>query len=1205
MAKTIYKKALPLFLVILMLFSIMPIAAHAESPDISIVPTSGIEDESTSSSPNSDVDISTTPNDGSSDSGGSSTPQTEPPSSESQEPGDESTSEGDESAVTPVDDPANGDEPDADAQGEDGISVEILSGNGLSRSIGVQATGNLTIHRYEAYQWDFSKGTGPVDMRPWYIMTIDGQLAYCVEPQNPDTTSGGYGTIDYNELNVTQQYSIGYAMLYGAQDMSNPLFHMATQVIIWEISLGYMDLSTFTCINKSAYDATIGHNPAAAGYYESILTQMRNHREVPSFTRFLQAAAPLHTMSGVSGEYKIDLVNTNPNCDLGDFNFTGSGPVSFVKENQTLHVTSTGQLDGATIYAAYKGANSRTNSLVFWTKGAEQVRATVGVLDPVPAYFRLVTDNIGQYKISIIKLESGTNSPLAGAEFEVRHSEKGVVGVYTTDGSGRLEVTVPWQGTYICTELTPPANHMLDDNPVKDVVISTDNPHVTLTFHNEPFSGIQITKVDATTKERIPGVTFRIARQGGSDFTDVTTGPSGIASLPNMKPDVYIVQEISCPPAYILDTQERLIEVRSGEVAAVTIENYAKPSLEITKVDADTGARLAGATFRVAKQGSKDYFDITTGPDGVARLTGMEPTYYIVTEIVSAEGYLLSDEEHTVEIVAGQVTHITITNSKKPALEILKIDSITKQPLQYATFRVSYKNGAALGNFTSDADGRIYLEGLEPQLVVIEEVSAPDGYIVSNGPQEMLLKPGQTHTVTFENIPKSPIIIKKIDSVTGEPLAGAKFRVTKMNGELIGEFTSGRYGYVTIPGQEPGWFTVVEILSPAGYKLNSAPINVEIKLNGDPAIVEFENTPLPGLLIRKVDAVTGLGMAGVEFEVEKLNGERVGTYTSGEGGTIFIEGITEKYLVIRETKTLPGYKIDTAEKLVELKEGELNTVEFENYPWPYLVIQKLDENKVPLPGAVFKISSLDGKEIGTYTTNEKGRIVLTGLDAQTVLVQEVKAPEGFALDNRVWEVELQWGMTTTITLKNVPLKIEVEVEKRGPVEAVAGQEIRYDFRNIANKSTVPLDDFYWSDILPTDAVRLTEIYTGTWNENLTYKVMYRTNLKDNWTVLADNLITSVNHQLVCSAQVLGLASNEYVTEFRFEFGTVKPGFQEVKQPFIMCRVLAELPDEYTFVNRTEVGGRYGGKWTYDRDAWVTVVFKNEEPRTLPKTGVWV
>lgn len=1202
MAKTIYRKALPLFLVFLMLFSIMPIAAHAESPDISIEPTSGTESGDTSSTPNSEVDISTTPNDGSSDSGESSAPESEPPSeSQPEEPAGNPPPDSSEADAGPESTP----EEEAEAQGEDGISVSILGGDNQSRSIGVMASGNLTINRYEAYQWDFNKSENAPDMRPWYIMTIDGQLAYCVEPTNPDTTSGGYGTVDYNALSVTQQYAIGYALLYGAQDMSNPLFHMATQTIIWEITLGYMDLSTFTCINKNAYNCTIGYNPAAASYYESILTQMRNHREVPSFTRFLQEAAPLHTVLGIPGEYKLDLVNTNPNCDLADFGFNNASTVSFVKENQTLHVTSTSPLDGNTIYTAYKGASGHTSSLIFWTKGAEQVRATAGVLEPVPAHFRLMTEDMGQYKITLIKLQSGTNSPLAGAEFEVRHSEKGVVGVYTTDGSGRLTVSVPWQGTYIITEVTPPKNHLLDENPVKDIVISTSHPNATVTFHNKPFSGIMLTKKDGVTDARIPGTTFRIARKGSGEYRDVVTGSSGIAFVPDLPPDWYTIQEISCPPGYILDSQIRTVEVKSGEVCEITIVNYAKPSLEICKKDGSDGTLLGGAVFRVAKNGGMEYRDITSGPDGIARLTGMEPGHYTITEIKAPDGYILSSQPQTVEIVAGKVTSVVITNSKKPSLEVLKEDSITKQPLPYAIFRISYKNGETIGTFTSDKDGRVFLDEIEPGLLVIEEITAPDGYIVSNSPMEVLLKAGEVKSVTFENVPKSPIILKKIDSANGDPLPGARYRLTKMNGELVGEYTTGRYGYVTIPELEPGWYTVVEIKAPDGYKINSAPINVEIKLNGDPAIVEMENTPLPGLLLQKLDAVTNLGMAGIEFEVTKLSGERVGTFTTGEGGTVYIPNLKEKYVMVRETKTLPGYKIDTAEKLVELKEGQLNKVVFENYPWPYLIILKQNENKQPLPEAVFKISTMDGREVGTYTTNEQGRIVLTGLDAQAVKVQEIQAPEGYAMDDRVWEVELKWGCTTTITLKNVPLKIEVVVEKRGPVEAIAGQEIRYDFRNIANKSSVPLDDFYWYDILSTDAVRLTEIYTGTWNEDLTYKVLYRTNLKENWTVLANNLITSVNHQLVCSPQVLGLASNEYVTEFRFEFGRVKPGFQEVKQPFIMCRVLADLPDEYQFVNRTEVGGRYGGKWTYDRDAWVTVVFKNDQPRTLPKTGAWV
>ncbi|MDL2327531.1 Cys-Gln thioester bond-forming surface protein, partial [Ruminococcaceae bacterium OttesenSCG-928-A11] len=1462
-------------------------------PDISTEPTiGGVGDESqtiTAGAP----EISTEPTEGDS---------TPPDSSSVQEP--ESASQPDssmppDSSSTP---PESASEPEpgssepeseaetaeSEAQEEvgatgtlDGATVYIERGGANARSIGPQATGTLTIHRIEAYQWNFDYLTGGLDMRPWYIMTIDGQLAYCVEPTNPDTHSGGYGTLTWNGLSSGQKYTVGYAMLYGATDTSDPLLHMATQAIIWEICLGYMDLSTLQTVNKSVYNATIGYNPAAAGYYSNIITAMATHSEVPTFTSRLQDSAPLHKVPGTTGEYKIDLVNTNPRVSLAGFNFKNSGSVKFVRDGETLKVTSTKALDGSTLYGAYKGSVGEVESLIFWGSANDQIRATPGVIDPVPAYFRLITDNLGDYTIKIRKLQSGTNNPLAGAEFQVRHAEKGVVGNYTTDGSGTLTVTVPWQGTYIVTEITPPKNHLIAREPVKDVVITTDKPNAEVTFHNEPFSGLQITKVDATTKTRIPGVTFRIARKGSGEFTDVVTGSSGIATLPNMTPDWYTITEISCPPQYILDTQTRTAEIKSGEVCEITIENYSKPSLEITKVDAATGQQLSGATFRIAKQGSKDYVDITTGADGIARLTGMEPTFYVITEITAPNGYILSSEEHTVEIVAGTVTavtlnntlkpslaitkideltgqrlagatfrvaknggkdyvditsgqdgiakitdmdpgyytvteivapkgyvlsdqehsveilagqlaEITLTNLEKPKLEILKIDSITKQPLAYATFSISYKYGHLIGNFTSDADGRIYLDNLDPGILIIEEITAPDGYKITNTPQEVLLDGGESKTVTFENTPKSPVIIKKVDTLTGEPLPGATFRLTKMNGELVGEYTTGRNGYITVPELEPGWYIAVELRAPDGYKLNSTPINVQLKL-GTPAIVEFENSPLPGLQLRKVDSVTGKPLQGVTIRVAKMNGEVIGDYktnvaglivlpdlepgwytayevatidgyildttpqnvelkagktavveftnkpksgltiekidsVTGEGiggvtfefrkidgslvgsaetdeyGRLFLPGLEEGWVFVRETVAPKGYKVDTAEQRIEIKAGQNNTLVFKNHPYPYLVIQKQDAyTGEALEGVKFRLYSEDGREIGTYTTNAKGRIVLTGIDAGAYKIQEVEALPGYVLDETVWDITLEWGKTTTVTFKNqlalgkiqiikvaaednditkakkgdrlegavfevydsamelvdtittdknglattkpLPLgkytvkevespaywlingkefeaevteheqmlkftvddlaaKISTTVTKRGVVEAVAGTSIRYDFSDIENTSNVPLDDFYWHDLLPTDTVRLETISTGTWNERLEYRIVYKTNLKSRYTVLKDKLLTTVNHQFDCSSNALGLAANEYVTEFKFEFGTVKPGFREVAAPYIMVKVLPDLPSEYQFVNRTDVGGRYLEKWTYDKDAWVTIVFKTPDKGTLPKTGVW-
>ena len=90
---------------------------------------------------------------------------------------------------------------------------------------------------------------------------------------------------------------------------------------------------------------------------------------------------------------------------------------------------------------------------------------------------------------------------------------------------------------------------------------------------------------------------------------------------------------------------------------------------------------------------------------------------------------------------------------------------------------------------------------------------------------------------------------------------------------------------------------------------------------------------------------------------------------------------------------------------------------------------------------------------------------------------------------------------------------------------------------------------------------------------------------------------------------LDLASNEYVTDFKIEFGTVKSGFTSEKDPFIKVKVLDDLSAGYRFTNRTDVGGRRGHEWVYDRDSWITVVYKGKNDGSgkpnkgkLPQTG---
>ena len=147
---------------------------------------------------------------------------------------------------------------------------------------------------------------------------------------------------------------------------------------------------------------------------------------------------------------------------------------------------------------------------------------------------------------------------------------------------------------------------------------------------------------------------------------------------------------------------------------------------------------------------------------------------------------------------------------------------------------------------------------------------------------------------------------------------------------------------------------------------------------------------------------------------------------------------------------------------------------------------------------------------------------------------------------------------------------------------------------------MPLESFYWRDTLPAQ-VRLDKIVTGTYNQKLTYKVVYKTNTSNGYLTLADNLSTAKNYVLDTRPAALGLAVNERITELMFVFGTVKAGFAQVETPYLYGTVVKGLANGSSFANVADVGGLYQGQWIMGVSRWVTEVYAKTSV-TLPKTG---
>ena len=255
----------------------------------------------------------------------------------------------------------------------------------------------------------------------------------------------------------------------------------------------------------------------------------------------------------------------------------------------------------------------------------------------------------------------------------------------------------------------------------------------------------------------------------------------------------------------------------------------------------------------------------------------------------------------------------------------------------------------------------------------------------------------------------------------------------------------------------------------------------------------------------------------------------------------------------------------------------------------------------PLAGAVFEVYHYkSGNLLDRFVSGTDGRAVSKPLPLGRYTVKEVQAPQWYRLSTEEMDIEIEFA--TQIIKRdflNYPANTGVKIRKVGNYEAMPGDLIRYDIKEVSNTSTVPLTDFYWLDMLSTDAVRLNKIVTGTYNQSLKYKILATTN-KGETRVIADNLSTTDNNVIDCRDAALGLWGDEYVTSFTLVFGTVKAGFAQVIEPQVFVTVNQNLPNGYEFANKADIGGKYSNEWVIGNSTWITSIYA--QPIRMPKTG---
>lgn len=847
----------------------------------------------------------------------------------------------------------------------------------------------------------------------------------------------------------------------------------------------------------------------------------------------------------------------------------------------------------------------------------------------------LTIENQKRPNLIVYKHDADTGEPIADTVFEVRAADGHSVDQIKTDSEGKAELKNLLPGVYEISEKSVPSPYLLDA-PSQLATLYPNRDH-TVYFENHQKPALTVKKMDSVTGDPLQGAKFHVTyasnNTGSGEINDLGTyytGENGQFQLTGLRDGWYKVTEQEPPTGYAIKEATQEVYIKSGTGKVLTFENIPLSALVVWKYDSVTGEAVSNAVFQVKYLGGTSGTGGTvigtykTSANGSFTVTGLKEGTYIVEELSSDSGHVIDTAPQTAYISGKQqdVAQLYFGNSPKGSLLVKKIDSATHKPLSDVEFMVTTADGTVVGDangkYVTDSAGTFTITDITPgTTLVIKEIRARDGYLLDDAPQTATVKAGQTVTLEFRNQPQGSLIINKLSSADKKtPLEGVLFQITYSDGSFVdngalsskGLYRTDKNGQIILSGIT-GTVIVTEVETIKGYRIDDASRSqtIEVRAN-DTQQLWFYNAPISRILLHKVDKATGKGIYGAVFLLYDSNRNPIGEYVTDQDGYIYAdEGLADGRYYLREIKAAQGYVLDPELKTIYVRYGSTTEIEWSNTAeCGQIQIIKKSANDNPinglpagtlLEGAVFEIYDKAGNVVDTIKSDRNGRAVSKTLPLSRYTVREIKAPANYSINPTVMTAYLEFnGQIVTFEVQNTSVSTGISIKKTGPVQAVPGQPIRYVFSDIKNSSNVALDSFYWRDQLPAQ-VTLSKIVTGSYNQPLSYKVVYKTNLSGDYRTLADNLSTSKVYVLDARPAVLGLAANERVTEVMFVFGNVKAGFAQVETPYIYATARSGLANNSGIVNVADVGGLYNGQWIQAVSRWLTTVYTK-----LPKTG---
>ena len=266
----------------------------------------------------------------------------------------------------------------------------------------------------------------------------------------------------------------------------------------------------------------------------------------------------------------------------------------------------------------------------------------------------------------ILTKTSDDGTPLAGVEFALYPVTKGPDGSTTvadvpamralSDANGRVSFDSVRYGMYELRETKGLPGYLTMEKPL-GVVVTADGATIDLgqVVNTAERGAIRLLKTDAKTGDPLAGATFAIYRveEDGTVAEEPSdtqvSGADGIVSFENLTVGDYEIRETNAPTGWLVSTDTISAKVSAdGQVVDAGRVNNERIRADIIahKVDSQTHAGLAGATFALEREGQQ-IASATSDADGLVTFKDVEYGTYTIREERAPRGYALSETRLT------------------------------------------------------------------------------------------------------------------------------------------------------------------------------------------------------------------------------------------------------------------------------------------------------------------------------------------------------------------------------------------------------------------------------------------------------------------------------------------------------------------------------------------------------------------------------